>query len=334
MSKAPQVHVIPAAWQEHKDVLRHIREVVFIQGQSVPRELEWDGLDEDSQHFLAVNELGQYIGCARLLDNGQIGRMAVLEEYRGSGIGAQLLDAAIEAGRERGLERLFLHAQSYAEAFYRKGGFVPYGEPFEEADIPHIAMEMKLPLTFTPSFTEAEPAARPAPAVRPQQPQQANGPSKPQTFDSLETLLAQLQQVTRSARRKLHILHPNLDQEIFEHAEFLDSVSALARSAPRAEIQILILDSKLIVDRGHQLLELARRLDEKIKIRRLQERANTDTSSFVCADTSAYWLLPNWEQFDGVTDLYNPVTCSRLLEAFRQAWEKSVEDPELRLMHL
>ena len=56
----------------------------------------------------------------------------------------------------------------------------------------------------------------------------------------------------------------NLDQEIFAAAEFLDSVSALARSAPRAEIQILILDNKLIVDRGHQLLELARRLDENI----------------------------------------------------------------------
>ena len=72
-----QIHVIRADWNDHRETLRRIREAVFIDEQEVPRELEWDGEDESSHHYLAVNELGDYIGCARLMSTGQIGRMAV-----------------------------------------------------------------------------------------------------------------------------------------------------------------------------------------------------------------------------------------------------------------
>ncbi len=325
------VHVIPAAWEEHQAVLRQIREIVFIAGQQVPREIEWDGLDETSQHFLAVNELGEYIGCARLLDSGQIGRMAVLEAHRGLGVGGLLLKAVVDAAGQQGFERLFLHAQAYAEAFYRKGGFVLCGDPFEEAGITHVPMELKLPLNFVPALSPEEP--RPAPNVIPQVP--ADRPSaSPTPFSGLTDLLSQLREIAGSARRRLCILHPNLDQEIFEDEGLLTILSELARSAPRSEIQIIVLDTKLIVDRGHKVLELARRLDEKITIRHLRERANLDTSAFVCADMEGYWMLPNWQQFDGMSDVNNPVMCNRLLEAFKHAWEKSVDDPELRIIHI
>ena len=133
---ALDVHVVIAPWDQHKQVLRSIREAVFIVEQEVPRELEWDDEDESATHFLAVNTLGQFIGCARLLKSGQIGRMAVLESHRGQGIGNALLEAAVTAGEEAGFERLFLHAQSYAEPFYRQGGFLPYGQKKRPMNLP------------------------------------------------------------------------------------------------------------------------------------------------------------------------------------------------------
>lgn len=327
-----ELHVIKADWQTHNTALQQIREVVFIEEQNVPREIEWDGEDETSTHFLAVNELGQYIGCARLLPNGQIGRMAVLKEHRGTGIGDKLLQAAIEEGKTLGFDRVHLHAQSHAEAFYRKGGFLPYGEPFTEAGIPHIAMELKLPVAFTGDTLETDVR----PAVRPQEvrPALQEPLSQAQPFDGFSQCSDELLRIIRSAQRRLLILSPYLDHELFDRQAVADAVSALARSAPKVEIRILIFDSKPLVDRGHGLLDLARRLDGKIKIRVLSERADSQSSSFVCADLDAYWLLPSYDVHAGIADTSNPVTCRRLAETFETAWTKSRDDTDLRTLKL
>jgi len=328
-----QVHVIHAPWSQYTAVLRKLREVVFIDEQNVPRDIEWDGRDEDSDHLLAIDEIGRHLGCARLLPSGQIGRMAVLSDERGRGIGAQLLAAAVELGKERGFDRLFLHAQSHAEAFYRKAGFVPFGGEFSEAGIAHIAMEMKLPLAFP---TQASSSKQNKPTVRSQniRPQLSEPTPQPVLFEDQAGAELGLSRVLAAARRKLCILSPFLDHELFDVPERIEQISALARGAPRAEIRILILSSKLMVDRGHRLLELARRLDQKISIRVMDERPNADTSTFMCADLDGYWLMPSYEKYDGVSDLVNPVTTKRLTEAFERAWEKSREDPELRIVRI
>ncbi|MCR9258246.1 MAG: GNAT family N-acetyltransferase [Pseudomonadaceae bacterium] len=329
---ALDVHVIIAPWDQHKQVLRSIREAVFIVEQEVPRELEWDDEDETATHFLAVNTLGQFIGCARLLETGQIGRMAVLESYRGKGIGKVLLEAAVAAGKEAGFERLFLHAQTYAEAFYRQGGFLPYGEKFTEADIEHIAMEMKLPLAFQPP--EGLPAKESTPKPDRSSAEPLRSASQADFFEGYSDSLEALSRIIESARRRLLILSPYLDHELFDQEHIAQAVSALARSAPRVEIEILIYNSQLIVERGHRLLELARRLDQKITIRLLAETPTAASSSFVCADLDAYWLLPSFEKHQGIADLNNPVTTRRLSETFAEAWRKSREDPDLRLLRI
>jgi predicted GNAT family N-acyltransferase len=327
-----QIHIIEADWEQHKANLQSIREVVFIKEQEVPQDIEWDGQDEYSTHFLAVNELGQYIGCARLMPSGQIGRMAVLEEYRGTGVGAELLQFVVESGKATGFDRLFLHAQSYAINFYKKGGFIAFGGEFEEAGIAHMSMEMKLPLAF-PQDTETSDTH---PNIREQEvrPTLTKDESQVKPFGGFSECTEALHEVIASARRRLLILSPYLDHELFDKEGVEALVSALARSAPKVEIHILIFNSKLIVNRGHLLVDLARRLDGKIKIRLLQEQPTSQSSSFVCADLDAYWLLPSSDKHDGVCDLANPVTCRRLTEAFESAWSKSSEDPELRRLRL
>ena len=71
--------VTNVAWKNERVALREIREQVFVVEQDVPVELEWDGLDEKAEHFLAYHE-GEVAGCARLLNGNKIGRMAVLRE--------------------------------------------------------------------------------------------------------------------------------------------------------------------------------------------------------------------------------------------------------------
>ena len=128
---------------EQSETLSSIREAVFIKEQKVPVELEWDGEDESSIHIVAYFD-NKPAGTARILKSGQIGRMSVLAEYRKQGIGTQLLKQAEAEARIMGLNRVFLHAQTYIQHFYEKEGYHPKGDIFMDAGIPHIEMTKSL----------------------------------------------------------------------------------------------------------------------------------------------------------------------------------------------
>jgi YbgC/YbaW family acyl-CoA thioester hydrolase len=127
-----------------------LRTRVFVQEQKIPAELEWDEADATAVHAVATNRLGQPLATGRLLHAApgvaKVGRMAVHEAVRGSGLGAQVLHALADAAAARGDRQVVLHAQRTAEGFYRRLGFTPQGEPFEEAGIPHVEMAAPLPL--------------------------------------------------------------------------------------------------------------------------------------------------------------------------------------------
>jgi predicted GNAT family N-acyltransferase len=117
---------------------------VFVQEQLIPLEMERDPADADCLHAVAYNRLGQPVATGRLLPSkagsARIGRMAVKRLLRGAGQGALVLRTLVDAARQRGDRQVLLHAQRSAEGFYARAGFVPQGEGFEEAGLPHIEM--------------------------------------------------------------------------------------------------------------------------------------------------------------------------------------------------
>ena len=124
-----------------------IRRRVFIEEQHVPEEIELDA--DDAQAFHALATLGgDAIGCGRMLDHGdgevKIGRMAVVPQFRGAGVGRDILRFLMDRARARGLRKAVLHAQLSAEGFYLKEGFRPIGGVFDEAGIAHRKMEKLL----------------------------------------------------------------------------------------------------------------------------------------------------------------------------------------------
>lgn len=135
--------IINGDWSTLKDTASEIRRVVFIEEQCVPQKEEWDGRDEECSHFIAYLE-DQPVGTARLLPDGHIGRVAVLDSARGAGIGYQLMEAAIQAAREAGHTHVALSAQLHALAFYQRLGFVAHGGTFMDAGIPHREMLLTL----------------------------------------------------------------------------------------------------------------------------------------------------------------------------------------------
>jgi predicted GNAT family N-acyltransferase len=127
-------------WPALGPLARPVREQVFVLEQGVPLEMEYDDADPVSRHVLARGPTNEAIGTGRLLPDGHIGRMAVLSEWRGKGVGTALMSRLLETARSRGLEQLALNAQTSAAGFYRRFGFHEAGTEFMEAGIPHITM--------------------------------------------------------------------------------------------------------------------------------------------------------------------------------------------------
>ena len=131
-------------WQTYQAALKRVREQVFIFEQHVPIVLEWDDLDATALHLLALNQQGEAIGCARLIGDGNIGRMAVLKSYRGFGIGMALLNAAVTHYQQHGIRTVTLSAQTHAIPFYQKAGFEVCSEPYLDAGILHVDMRKQI----------------------------------------------------------------------------------------------------------------------------------------------------------------------------------------------
>ncbi len=122
-----------------------VRIEVFVREQGIPAEEEWDERDAVSVHCVAYSAAGTPVGTGRLLPDGHIGRMAVLPAWRSAGVGAQILQRLVELGAAHGHRVLELSAQRSAEAFYRRHGFVAFGEPYDEVGIAHICMRRVCP---------------------------------------------------------------------------------------------------------------------------------------------------------------------------------------------
>ncbi|MEU0277322.1 MULTISPECIES: GNAT family N-acetyltransferase [unclassified Streptomyces] len=134
-----------------------VRKQVFVVEQRVSEDIEYDGRDAWALQLLAIRADGVPLGTARLLYGpeaadrtggdpsvGSLGRLAVVAEARGLGIGVALVRAVEDAARERGLTVVDLHAQSHALGFYERLGYAAYGPEFQDAGIAHRSMRRTL----------------------------------------------------------------------------------------------------------------------------------------------------------------------------------------------
>jgi predicted GNAT family N-acyltransferase len=141
-----QIKVIQVTERSQMEQAWTIRRRVFIEEQHVPEEIEMDEDDALALHALAL-DTNAPVGCGRMVPYDgyvKIGRMAVLRERRGQGIGRRILAFLMERAKQQGFGRAVLHAQLTAEGFYLKNGYLPEGAAFDEAGIAHRRMFCEL----------------------------------------------------------------------------------------------------------------------------------------------------------------------------------------------
>lgn len=307
MTDSKGVVVRKANWPEDTERLRDVRRRVFIEEQGVPEEIEWDGQDADALHVLCEKE-GATLGCGRLLADGRIGRLAVLPTERGKRYGERLLNLLLELAQARGDAGVYLHAQADAEAFYLRADFERRGLPFLEAAIEHVDMQLEF------DYRDWD---RDLVQLR-----------APQPFRQLVVAQARL------AGRELRILSPRLDPRLFDNEDFLSAARSLIRRGRMSRIQIIVQDPRAIVQRGHGLLDLARRMPSGIEVRRLAEHPLWNADTEVIRDRDSLLALPAGENSLG---FYRPNSRARAegaLSRFEDLWHAGEVDPEFRALAL
>lgn len=285
------------------DELLRIREAVFIDEQQVPPELERDALDPQCLHVVARDAGGRAIGTGRLTPERQVGRMAVLRDWRGQGVGEAMLAALVDAARARGWRELWLNAQVGALDFYRRLGFLPYGPRFMEAGIEHQAMRRKLDGAMAVENREAAVAAMAA--------------------------------VAHGARRELCVYSRALDPGLLDAQEVVDAFRRLAVRGGGIAIRLLLQDAATPQRDDAPLLALAQRLPSVLQLREVDDPVDRNyPSAYAANDAGGYYFRSLGHRFDGETDLAAAGRARQLREEFMRVWERSRPCSELRALGL
>ena len=140
-----KTEIIVGNYEQLKDQCNFIRYSVFVKEQKVPENIEIDQRDSLCTHLILSID-GNPIGTGRidLLNQGKIGRVAILQPFRNQGYGRLIIRKLEEIGQQQGLASVWLNAQKASINFYHKLGYQITSDEFMEANIIHQTMSKKL----------------------------------------------------------------------------------------------------------------------------------------------------------------------------------------------
>ena len=155
-----------------------------------------------------------------------------------------------------------------------------------------------------------------------------SGVHYPAPFDDLAV------ELVRSASRQICILSPSLDHAVFDRLELSQALSALARRGRESLIRILISDPRPIVQRGHRLLELARKLPSSVKLQKIAEHPDWRGETIITRDGSGVLYKPEDSNEKGFFEPDSRASTQRYFDLFNELWRYSAPDVEFRSLSL
>ncbi|MFT6051754.1 MAG: hypothetical protein ACI9B9_001397 [Halioglobus sp.] len=152
--------------------------------------------------------------------------------------------------------------------------------------------------------------------------------SYPHPFDTLTLELCQ------TARRHIRILSPHLDSAVFDNDELCSAISALARRSAQSEVKIIVNDAKPLVQNGHALLRLARRIPSVIRIQTLSHHPELSKETIIIRDRDGLLYKPGDSNGQAFMELESRAVIQDHLEQFDLHWQRSLPNAELRDLRL
>ena len=152
--------------------------------------------------------------------------------------------------------------------------------------------------------------------------------------DSLTGVRAVAQALASQAQRTLLLHTEDIEPAIYDESAFLEAVTRLSRAHSQSRIWILIQDARKVVQHGHRLIEIARRMSSSIQLRRPAEQYRNYHESFLLADGCGYLYRPVAARFEGTANFHDPGKVANFEKYFMEVWERSEPDEEIKRLYI
>ena len=140
--------------------------------------------------------------------------------------------------------------------------------------------------------------------------------------------------MAQQCSRDISIISRELDPLAYDLQIFVDAVKSTLLANRRAKVRIMVFGSRVIVRRGHLLLNLAANLPSYIEFRKPGNDYRDFNESLFVADNTGYIHRTSAERFDGSINFYDKRKSKILMGVFEEMWGRSDPDPNLRTMSL
>ena len=156
-----------------------------------------------------------------------------------------------------------------------------------------------------------------------------------QVLSSVAEVRAAVVQVTSVATRTLSILTHDLEPEVYDHDDFLETLKKFILARTFARVRVLIVDPQRVIKNGSRFVSMGRRLNSYIEFRNVTpEHQKGRTEAFFIADEHALVYRARADSWDGMSDTYEPAVARIYLNRFETIWNASEIERELRQLQI
>jgi len=154
-------------------------------------------------------------------------------------------------------------------------------------------------------------------------------------IDELNDFSSHSLQLVESSRREVLLLSKTLDPALYNNESFYQAILDFARKDRNVRVKILVKDIQPVVEQGHRLLTLARRLSSKIEIRKLLSKSQKDSITYLIGDRKHLLYMHEDQIYNGFINYEAAQESKSLTDEFTYLWDTHSElDPTLRTMLL
>jgi hypothetical protein len=141
-------------------------------------------------------------------------------------------------------------------------------------------------------------------------------------------------EVASLATRSMVIFTHDLEPDIYDHDDFLETLKRFILARSFARIRVLIVDPSRAMKHGNRFVTIGRRLNSYIEFRNVKEEYRDHPEAFCIADESALVYRVDANRWEGIADTCEPAVARGYLQTFDEIWNASEVSAELRQMHL
>jgi len=163
---------------------------------------------------------------------------------------------------------------------------------------------------------------------------QAKNEGTRQVLSTRDDVRAAVAEITGIANRSLAILTQDLEPEIYDHDQFLETLKRFILARSFARVRVLIVNPARTMKSGNRFVTMGRRLNSYIEFRHVKKEFRDHPEAFCIADEVAIVYRADAGRWGGMCDTYDPAVAREHLDMFDELWHACEVEPEVRQLHL